>query len=178
MFHRVSRASCLCLLIATAWLLTYGCASVVCGPKQKIPINSTPSDVQVTILLEKKAGVFQTFAAAEPVEVGSVIKETVSQKTPFVIELPRKTKCVVIRFQKEGYFPHQVMLVRTINGWLWGNLLIGGVLGIGVDFLTGAAYELAPMEVDAILTEMKQQGKVLGTPSGNDLLVLAVTSPE
>ncbi len=177
-FHRISTTCCMFLLIIVALLLTHACASLVCGSKQKIPINSDPSDVKVTIQFDKERVEFRTTAADGPTKVGIVKKETINEKTPFVLEIPRKTKSVIIRFQKEGYFPHEVILVRTVNGWVWGNLLLGGLIGIGVDFSTGAAYELIPMQVDAILTEMKQQGKVLGTPSGNDLLVLAVASPE
>jgi hypothetical protein len=37
------------------------------------------------------------------------------------------------------------MLTSTIDGWYWGNLLIGGIIGmVFVDPLTGAMWKLDP----------------------------------
>ena len=39
-------------------------------------------------------------------------------------------------------------LMRPLGGWLFGNILIGGLIGIAIDFLTGSAYKLTPTTVD------------------------------
>jgi hypothetical protein len=43
------------------------------------------------------------------------------------------------------------VLTKGINGWIWGNLLFGWILGFGVDFLTGSAYKLEPALVQVTM---------------------------
>lgn len=47
----------------------------------------------------------------------------------------------------------EVTLVQTQNGWIWGNILVGGIIGLAIDFGTGAAYKLTPQEVNVALQE-------------------------
>src|SRR5436305_14092712 len=45
------------------------------------------------------------------------------------------------------------MVHATINGWYFGNLAFGGVIGmLVVDPLTGAMYTLEPDQIDQTLT--------------------------
>jgi hypothetical protein len=30
------------------------------------------------------------------------------------------------------------------SGWVWGNIAFGGLIGLGVDFISGGAYQLYP----------------------------------
>lgn len=46
-------------------------------------------------------------------------------------------------FEKEGYDDTIVVITAGLDGWYWGNLLIGGILGmLIVDPATGAMYNL------------------------------------
>lgn len=58
---------------------------------------------------------------------------------------------ISITFQKEGYEPQIVPLSRDIPGTgaagFAGNLLLGGVIGMGVDAATGAATDHKPNPV-------------------------------
>ncbi|NLG63425.1 MAG: hypothetical protein GX539_14400 [Candidatus Cloacimonetes bacterium] len=45
-------------------------------------------------------------------------------------------------------------LTRGTNGWIWGNLLFGWIIGFGVDFLTGSAYKLEPALVQVSLVQL------------------------
>jgi hypothetical protein len=58
---------------------------------------------------------------------------------------------ISITFQKEGYEPQIVPLSRDIPGsgaaGFAGNLLLGGVIGMGVDAATGAATDHKPNPV-------------------------------
>lgn len=40
-----------------------------------------------------------------------------------------------------------------MDGWLFGNLLFGGIIGIIIDFANGSAYKLTPAEVDVVFGE-------------------------
>jgi len=39
--------------------------------------------------------------------------------------------------EKEGYETVSLSQSRVVNGWLFGNLLLGGIPGLIVDFATG-----------------------------------------
>lgn len=49
---------------------------------------------------------------------------------------------------------------RTIDGWFFGNILIGWFVGIVIDFMTGAAYKITPddIEVDFYEWDVYVQG--------------------
>ncbi|AXO88710.1 hypothetical protein DZC75_12155 [Pseudomonas parafulva] len=54
---------------------------------------------------------------------------------------------ILTTFRREGFADHRVELDSTISGWYWGNILLGGVIGmLIVDPLTGAMYKL-PQDV-------------------------------
>jgi hypothetical protein len=40
-------------------------------------------------------------------------------------------------------------LEKKTSGWVWGNIVFGGVVGVVVDASTGAMYRLTPGSVDA-----------------------------
>jgi hypothetical protein len=102
-----------------------------------------------------------------------VVKDVQMATTPAVIELKRKEPNIVLRFEKEGYEPVEMALKRSVDGWIAGNILLGGLIGLAVDFIDGAAYKLSPSEVDAVLAEAKAQGMNLDDMS-KDGVVIAV----
>ena len=113
--------------------LILGCASIIKGSTQEVNVNSNPEGVNIFVQGD---------------HVGT---------TPAAIKLKRKDENT-LRFEKEGYEPIEVTLKRNMNGWLWGNLLFGGLIGIAIDFGTGAAYRLEPKEVNIVLEQMGQHG--------------------
>lgn len=44
-----------------------------------------------------------------------------------------------------------VAVTRATNGWIWGNLVFGWIVGFIVDFATGSAYKLEPAVVNVTL---------------------------
>ena len=50
-----------------------------------------------------------------------------------------------------------VRLRSTSNGWVFGNVLLGGIMGLLIDYGTGAAYTLTPDNVDAHLDTSEGQ---------------------
>jgi hypothetical protein len=86
-----------------------GCVTVATGggEDQAVRVSSTP----------KGADVF--------------INDELVGKTPMSIRLPRKDDHHV-RIEKVGYQPYEKELHSGMNGWLFGNILLGGLIGLGV----------------------------------------------
>ena len=82
-----------------------------------------------------------------------------------------KGEAYTITFSKEGYMNQTVTLNSSIDGWYWGNIVFGGLLGmLIVDPATGAMYNL-PERVDASLdasADARETGS-LRIASVNDL---------
>lgn len=106
-----------------------GCASVTRGTTENISISSTPSGVEAVVS-------------------GMEIPTTCT--TPCSVVVKRNAD-ISITFQKEGYEPQIVPLSRDIQtggaAGFAGNLLLGGVIGMGVDAATGAATDHKPNPV-------------------------------
>lgn len=105
-------------------LLTTSCATIVSGSKQKVKFSSNPSAASIFI---------------DEVEVG---------KTPFEIKLARISEHSVM-IKLEGYQTYETKLTKKFNGWYIGNILFGGLIGLIIDPITGAIYNLSPEQVNA-----------------------------
>ena len=112
------KKSILTIGIITSSLLT-SCATIVSGSKQTVKFNSTPSEAKIFI---------------NEVEVG---------KTPFETKLERKKEHSIV-IKLDGYKPYQTTLTRKFNAWYLGNILFGGIIGLIIDPITGAMYNLTP----------------------------------
>lgn len=118
-------------------LLTTSCATIVSGSKQNVKFSSNPSTATIFI---------------DEVEVG---------KTPFEIKLARKSEHSVM-IKLEGYQTYETKLTKKFNAWYIGNILFGGLIGIIIDPITGAMYNLSPNQIDAQMnkgTAFKSNGK-------------------
>ncbi len=126
--------------------LLAGCAGIIHGSRQDVRVTSVPSGAVVRVNLNNQA-----------------------TTTPGVLTLNRKEIGYVLTFEKQGYKPVEVSLRRTVDGWLFGNILFGGLIGLVIDFASGSAYKLTPDEVSTVLTQMNVSLK--DTKKG-DLLVV------
>lgn len=128
-----------CLMLG-ATMVFIGCASLMGGgTKQDVQISSTPAAAKVKV---ERSGVM---GRVEPVWEGT---------TPATVNLPRKNEYLVT-ISLEGYQTMEVTLEHKTNGWVWGNLICGGLLGLIIDFSNGAAKKLDPGEVNVqLLTAM------------------------
>jgi hypothetical protein len=98
-----------------------GCASIVSGTRQMMTFRSTPDDASV------------------------YINGLLIGKTPITFNLKRKSG-QVLTFEKDGYKTLTLSLETRMNGWFWGNLVIGGLFGSTTDNATGAAVEYSPSQ--------------------------------
>jgi hypothetical protein len=118
-------------LVIVLCLTISGCASIISGANQKIAVSSNPEGAIVT---------------AQPGDYRVT--------TPATLTLPRIKGPFILTFTKEGYSTMEIRLDRKTNGWIWGNLFIGGIIGIAIDFSTGSSYELSPETVHSNLTKL------------------------
>lgn len=66
------------------------------------------------------------------------------------LSLERK-RSHTLMFSVPGYYNEQVTLNRTVSGAVAGNILAGGLIGWGVDALSGGQYKLMPETVHVVL---------------------------
>lgn len=103
-----------------------GCATIVSGTTQKLNVTTQPSGALAKV------------------------DNNISAQTPTVLTLERKSDHT-IEISKEGYKTATVLVKRTFNGMATGNILIGGIIGGGIDAASGATNKLIPERIDIIL---------------------------
>ena len=113
----------LCVAVVIA-----GCATIMHGTSQEVGISSSPTGATVTV---------DNQAAAV---------------TPYVAKLSRKDKHVV-HLAMPGYAPADLTLTRKTSGWVWGNIVFGGLIGLAVDAISGGLYNLTPEQLAATLAQ-------------------------
>jgi len=122
-------------------IFTSSCATIISGSRQVVKINSNPKSAKVYI---------------NEVEVGT---------TPLEKNLKRNQEYNIL-IKLDGYQPYETLLEKKFNAWYLGNILIGGVIGLVVDPITGAMYKLSPEELNANLED-----KMVFTTKGKDIYV-------
>ncbi len=110
------------LAIIAVALTTSSCASLTTGPTQMVAIDSNPQGADVTTDTGYK-GV-----------------------TPCNFKLERKHNHIVT-IKKKGYKTAQIVLTKSLCGSTAGNIVVGGIIGVGVDAMTGAMFKLVPEKV-------------------------------
>ena len=108
-----------------------GCATIMHGTTQDIGISSVPSGALV-----------------------SVDNKTHGQ-TPVVAPLSRKDNHLV-KVEFPGYQPFEATVTRSVSGWVAGNILFGGLIGLSVDAISGGLYTFGPEQITATLTASPQ----------------------
>lgn len=118
------------IAVAFVALTAAGCATVTRGTTNQVTFTSEPSEAELRTT------------------VGH------SCKTPCVLEINRKTEFVAT-FQLPGYKTQEIPVATRIAGrgaaGFAGNVLLGGVIGMGVDAATGSTLEHFPNPVFAKL---------------------------
>lgn len=117
------------LLAAALALPCVGCASVTRGTTENISISTTPSGATADI---------------------SGLDIPTACVTPCVVQAKRNAD-VTVSINKPGYEPETIPLTKEVPATgaagFAGNLLAGGLIGMGVDAATGAAQDHKPNPV-------------------------------
>ena len=143
--------SCLMPVLTIVMLMAVSCASIIHGSKQSVSFESSPAGATVEVF------------DAMGVSYGVC-------DTPCSLDLKRKREYKV-KITKAGYAPAEMVIQKTTDGWLWGNCLIGGLLGIIIDLSTGAAYRLDPDQLQVTLSEETIGNLTLPEDGGGILLI-------
>lgn len=122
-----------------------GCATIMHGSRQSIGIGSSPTGARV------------------------LVDKQLQGTTPVVAKLSRKDDHLV-RLELDGYEPFETNLTRKISGWVLGNIVLVGLIGLTVDGITGGLYQLTPEQIQA---EMKKVG--VSMRLDQDMILITVT---
>lgn len=116
------------VFFATILILT-SCASIVSKSTYPLTINSTPNNASISITDSKGQEIF----------LGN---------TPAVVKLKAGSGFFSraeyqVRFSSPGYEDRVVPVLFKLDGWYFGNIILGGVIGmLIVDPATGAMWKL------------------------------------
>ncbi len=112
------------MLLLALW--SAGCATVMRGTSSNVGFDSEPAGAEVRTSLG------------------------LACVTPCTLTFSRRQEFVAT-FSKAGYESQQVDVTTQVHGegaaGVIGNVVIGGVVGIGVDAVSGAAYDHVPNPV-------------------------------
>jgi len=116
-------------------LATAACASIMHGTGQALSITSAPAGATVSV------------------------DDQVVGVTPVSTKLSRNDPHI-INVKLDGYQPFQLRTTRHMDGWLLGNIVFGGPLGLVIDVVDGAAYKLKPSDIAAQLARTNANARV------------------
>ena len=144
-------------------LLMNSCATIVGDKTHLMPIKSTPSAAEITIIDEKGSEVFKG-------------------ATPTTVTLDKSDgsywgkKSYTVSINKEGFEPNEIAITASANGWyIAGNIVFGGLIGwFIVDPFNGAMYNLSPEEINASLG---QKSSFIQQEDGTIFIVLLEDVP-
>lgn len=110
-------------MAACALLTASGCATVTRGTSQAFTVESTPLGATVSMSNGERC------------------------ETPCTVKLKRKHP-LAVHVCKAGYAPVTANIVSSMSGaggaGMAGNVLVGGLIGVGVDAASGATKDLKP----------------------------------
>jgi hypothetical protein len=129
--NSVSRAFRPGALVIVAVGILPGCATITRGSTEVLVIETQPPGADVEL---SPAGL--------------------RCKTPCSLELKRK-KDVMVKINKPGYEPVETSVLSEVAGagaaGMAGNVILGGIIGAGVDVATGSTKKLTPNPLKVML---------------------------
>lgn len=118
------------LLFLILGIFATGCSTIMTGTSESLSINSNIQSAKVYV-----NGDFRG-------------------QTPLNIELSTK-KDYSIRIEADGYIPYTENIKKKASGWVWGNIFLGGLIGLGVDLATGGLYVFDKENINGNLSPIK-----------------------
>jgi hypothetical protein len=114
-----------CEFLVAGCLAFGGCASIVSGENQSISVTTRNEGADVSgakcVLANDKGTWYVT--------------------TPGSVSVHRSGKDMTVNCELAGVPPGLIAVKSSAKGLLYGNILLGGAIGAGVDIATGAAYD-------------------------------------
>ncbi|MDR0962325.1 MAG: hypothetical protein LBM62_07200 [Mediterranea sp.] len=126
------------VLLFASIILFSSCASIVSHASYPLSLNSDPQGAKVTII--NKSG-YEVFSGTTP----SVIKLDASDGF-------FSKERYILTFTHPDYDSKVVQVSAKIDGWYFGNILLGGLIGmLIVDPATGAMWKLDTTNINVTL---------------------------
>ena len=134
---KLSKTITFAVLTSLSPLLFSSCATIVSGGDPSIVIYGNFTD-SVTITTER---------------------ETYSKVTlPAIVKVDRHhLEGQRIQIASDKYTFNDIILQKTTNAWAFGNILLGGIIGLGVDLATNCVS--IPKETQFRIYPMEEQKK-------------------
>ena len=107
------------IAIVLAASFASGCATIMNSDIVNVPVVTIPSGAKITL------------------------NET-SYISPATVYVPRGKGDFNLHIEKKGYHPVDILLTESTDGWVLGNILLGGIVGLGIDYVSGRAYDIEP----------------------------------
>jgi hypothetical protein len=127
------------------------CATIMHGTTQDVGLSSMPTGATVSVDDGPKG------------------------QTPLITKLSRKDNHVV-KIEMPGYQPYEATVTRSVSGWVWGNIVFGGLIGLAVDAVSGGIYKLSPEQLQGTLAT--QNAEVGTTKDGIYIAVVLQASSD
>ncbi len=142
------RTICVFAAIVASFFNT-GCASIVSKSKYPVSISTEPAAAKIEI--KDQDGIVR-FAGTSPATAMLDAGSGYFTRARYTVTA-----------SKDGYNPATIPLQNSIDGWYWGNILIGGLIGmLIVDPITGAMFQIDPpvanMSLLPTATEVGMEG--------------------
>ena len=143
-----------------ALMFTSACATVTKGTEDTVRLETSPPTAQATIS-----------------DTRHILRD-VTCVTPCKLELNRKW-AYYVTFEKHGYEAQTHLLDPRLSSdgvaGMGGNILLGGIIGAGVDASTGAMNDLKPNPLSVVLLPNGTDAPVATAP-GTDLPIEPIPS--
>lgn len=107
--------------LVAAGVAVSGCASIIKGTSQSIVVTSPPVTGAYCILSSKEGN--------WPIY------------TPSAVTVDKSKEDILVHCTKPGYQDASASIPSDFQGWTLGNIVLGGLIGVGVDAATGAMNE-------------------------------------
>jgi len=123
-----------CVVAAsTIGLALSGCATVIEGTDQTLKVTTLPEVGAECVLTGTSGSYYIT--------------------TPGSVTIPRTQRDLRLECDKDGYEHNWATVQSHFNGAMIGNVVVGGLIGVGVDAATGAGYtfpNVLPLPLDPV----------------------------
>ncbi len=142
------------LLVASFICAFSSCASIVSKSNWPLTVNTNPNGVKVEVTDKRGATVYEGLS-------------------PTTIYLKSgsgffSSQSYVLKLTMEGYETKSIAVKCNLNGWYFGNIVFGGLIGILiVDPATGAMYKLEREIVNETLE--KKDGQIQASLEVKDI---------
>jgi hypothetical protein len=122
------------------------CSTIVSGPHQDLAINTNPAGAKCDLHRKDSNDQDHVIATVE--------------KTPGNAYIEKTRRDINVLCSKDGYQESTYLNKSGLDGWVWGNILIGGLIGLGVDAGTGSYNKYdAAANINMLPEEKKAAGQ-------------------